>query len=212
MSFFTVRPSRPAASLARTGALLGALVLSTTLTGCISVKQYVDPTLPRVAYSDFKPAAVTHPVQVFVEYQTKGATNAKATTEVRPMIIETIKKTALFSDVVTAPALADSKLFVTIDNVPVTKDAASKGFVTGLTFGLAGDMVTDGFVLTAVYNTPGKPEVKHNYQHALHTTIGNAAGPAGLTPAANGAAAIREIVDGLVLNLMKDLNSKGELQ
>ena len=146
-----------------------------------------------------------------MEFQTNDATNAKVTTLVKPMVIDTLKRTALFSDVVTAPAVSDNQLYLTINNFPVTKDASSKGFTTGLTFGLAGTMVTDGFMLTAIYKTPDKSEVKHSYQHALHTTIGNASGPAGLTPAANADIAIREIVDGLVLNLMKDMNNKGEL-
>ena len=51
---------------------------------------------------------------------------------------------------------------------------------TGLTFGLVGNMVTDGYVYEATFNAgESKPPVKLTYRHALHTTIGNASGPPG---------------------------------
>lgn len=208
MSFFDA----VAGKHARLTALFAAACLSSLLTGCLSVKQYVDPTLPHVSYADLKPVVTKQPVQLFFEYQTKGTTNAKVTELVRPMLIDTMTKSALFSDVVVSPAAYERQLFITINNFPVTKDASTKGFMTGLTFGLAGTMVTDGFMLTAIYKAPGNGEVKHSYQHALHSTIGNASGPAGLTPVINADRGIREIMDGLMLNLLKDMNNAGELQ
>lgn len=180
------------------------------LTGCMSVKQYVDPTLPKVNYSDLKPVTTQQPVQLFFEFQTNGTTNAKGTEALRPMIVDELRKSALFSSVVITPETADRKLYITINNFAVTKDAASKGFTTGLTFGLAGTMVTDGYLMTASFTTPGQPEFKHTYQHALHTTVGNADGPPGLTPAPKGEA-IKQITEGLTLNMLKDLSNSGDL-
>jgi hypothetical protein len=196
--------------LRRQASLICIMSLSLLATGCMSLKQYVDPTLPKVTVADLKQPETRQSVQVFFEYQTKGATNAKATEEVRPMLLSTLKKSNLFSDVVMAPATADRKLFVTINNVPVTKNAAGKGFATGLTLGLSGTMVTDGFQMDAAYDVPGQAEVKHSYQHALHSTIGNADGPANLTPVAKGQA-MPQIVDGMVLNLLNDMSRAGEL-
>ncbi|HAT32916.1 MAG TPA: hypothetical protein DCW29_19330 [Janthinobacterium sp.] len=180
-------------------------------TGCVSMKQYVDPTLPKVTIADLTPSEPKQTVQLFFEYQTNAAMNAKATEAVRPMVLDSLKKSNLFSDVVMAPASAERKLFITINNFPVTKDAASKGFMTGLTFGMSGTMVTDGFQMNAAYDTPGQTEVKHTYQHALHTTIGNADGPANLVPAAKGEA-IPQIMNDMVLNLLKDMSRAGELK
>lgn len=196
--------------LCRQASLMCVMSLSLLATGCMSLKQYVDPTLPKVTVADLKQPEARQSVQLFFEYQTKGATNAKATEEVRPMLLTTLKKSNMFSDVVMAPASADRKLFITINNFPITKDVAGKGVLTGLTLGLAGAMVTDGFQLNASYDVPGQTEVKHSYQHALHSTIGNADGPANLTPVAKGEA-MPQIVDGMVLNLLNDMSRAGEL-
>jgi len=188
--------------------ILGSSVL---LSGCMSVKQYVDPKLPKVSYADLKPVADKQAVQVFLEYQTNGSTNAKATEAVRPIIVDTMNKSGLFDGVKISPETADRKLYITINNFPVTKDASSKGFVTGLTFGLAGSMVTDGFLMNVSYVVPGQPEAKHSYKHALHSTIGNADGPPGLEPVPKGQA-IKQVVEGLMLNMLNDLDRAGELK
>lgn len=194
-------------------ALVGCLAALGVLgTGCLGMKQYIDPGLPRVAYTDLKPVEPKRPVQVYFEFRTKGATNAKATEFVRPMVLDTLKRSGMFSDVVVAPATADDKLYVTIDNVPVDKDAASKGFMTGLTFGLAGSMVTDGYVMETGWVAANKAEVKRTYRHAIHTTIGNADGPPGLTPVPKEpkGEAVRLMTEGLILNLLNDMSKGGE--
>jgi hypothetical protein len=181
-----------------------------SLTGCLSMKSYVDPALPQVQYADLKPVQDKHPVQLFYEFKTKGAMNAAATKETQTMVVDVMQKSSLFSQVNTAPTTSDYKLFVTIDNVPVTKDAASKGFATGLTFGLAGNMVTDGYICKVSYQAPGKAPVNKEYQHALHTTVGNADGPKGLQPY-KPQDAVRKIVEDLMLNSLSDLDKAGAL-
>ena len=47
-------------------------------------------------------------------------------------------------------------LTVSLDNIKIGDDPTSKAFVTGLTFGLAGTAVTDGYVCTLTYLAPGK--------------------------------------------------------
>ncbi|AMP14079.1 hypothetical protein [Collimonas pratensis] len=202
--------NRDLKQLRRQASLICIMSLSLLATGCMSLKQYVDPTLPKVTVADLKQPETRQSVQVFFEFQNNGVTNPKAAESVRPMVLATLKNSNLFSDVVMAPASADRKLFVTINNVHVTKDAASKGFVTGLTFGLSGTMVTDGFQMNAVYDVPGQAEVKHSYRHALYSTIGNADGPANLTPAPKGEA-IPIIMNGMVMNLLNDMSRAGEL-
>lgn len=187
--------------------LLGMSVLST---GCMSVKMYVDPTLPKVAITDLKPVENKQAVQVLFEFQTNGALNSKATEHVRPMILESLKNSNLFGELITT-GTADRKLFITINNGALTKDAASKGFVTGLTLGLAGSMVTDNYFMNAIYSAPGQSDVKHSYQHAIHTTVGNANGPANLT-AVKPAEAISGVMNDLILNLLKEMSLKGELK
>lgn len=52
--------------------------------------------------------------------------------------------------------------------------------------------------------------MKHSYRHALYSTIGNADGPANLTPAPKGEA-IPIIMNGMVMNLLNDMSRAGEL-
>ncbi|MEO6920720.1 MAG: hypothetical protein ABI171_17195 [Collimonas sp.] len=202
--------NRDVARLCRQASLMGVMSLSLLTTGCLSMKQYVDPTLPKVTIADLKQPETKQTVQLFLEYQTKGATNPQATELARPMVLATLKKSNLFSDVVMAPTTADRKLFITINNFPVTKDVGGKSFMTGFTLGLAGTMITDGFQMNAAYDVPGQPEVKHSYKHAMYSTIGNADGPANLVPVAKGEA-IPSIMNGMVLNLLNDMSRAGEL-
>jgi len=191
-------------------ALLLCAVVMALGSGCISTTSYVDPELPKIAYTSLKPPTQARPVQVFFEFQTKETTNAAATEKLRPKVVATLEQSKLFSEVVTAPKTADQKLFITVNNFPVTKDAASKGVGVGLTFGLVGTMVTDGYLMETIYRAPSQQEVKKTYRHALHTTIGNAPGPPGLkgmTPQE----AFDKALEEMLLNLLNDLSREGRL-
>ena len=156
--------------------------LAASLSGCISMNSYIDPALPAVRAEDLRASRSPQPVHVLFEFRTKGAPNARATEMAKPIVLDTVRSTALFSNVAEAPVSGGRTLTIVIDNVPVTEDAASKGFATGLTLGLAGNTVTDGYICTATYAAPGVSPKKQEVKHALHTTIGNAEGPKGLTP------------------------------
>src|ERR1041385_7508144 len=136
------------------------VALTASLSGCISMNSYIDPALPTVRAEDLRASKTPQPVQVLFEFRSK----------------------ALFSNVTEAPVAGGRTLTLVIDNIPVTEDAASKGFATGLTLGLAGNTVTDGYVCTATYTTPGAAPKKSQVKHALHTTMGNTEGPKGVTP------------------------------
>jgi hypothetical protein len=191
--------------------LIFVTVATLLLSGCLSTKTYVDPMLPKVAVSDLTQPVVKQPVQVFFEFKTNNTNNQQATAALRPVVLNTIIKSNLFSEVVTAPATAERKLFITISNIGNIDDAKARGFTTGLTFGLSGTMVTDGYLLDSFFDAPGRNEMTHRYQHAIYTTIGNANGPAGLT-AVSKEEAIHTVMDGLVLNLLKDMSRDEELK
>lgn len=188
--------------LARAAAL--ALLASVALTGCLSAKMYVDPELPRVGPADLPVVAQPRPVNVLFEFRTKGNANARATAEIKPRVIAVAAESGLFSSVSGEGAAADAGVLkIVIDNVPLTDNAAAKGFGTGLTLGAVGSMVTDGYEATATYTYAGKvTEVE--VKHALHTTIGNHAGPPGLTPM-EPQAAIHEVMDQITWNALKSL-------
>ena len=158
-------------NLTRAIPLLGLLAL----TGCASF--YVDTATKEVpAYQ--KPAS-PHPVQVVFEFQTKGVTNARATQYLAPQVLEQIKSSGLFSDLKTTPVESGALLSIVLNNVPLTDDAFGKGFVTGLTFGLAGSQVSDGYVCTMKYLAqPQAPAISSTARHAIHAVMGAKDAPA----------------------------------
>lgn len=78
-------------------------------------------------------------------------------------------------------------------------------------FGAAGSMVTDAYVFTATFRPVGKPAVTKVYRHALHSTVGNAEGPSYLVAEASPQGAFDKVVEGLVLNLLLDLQKEEQL-
>ena len=114
-----------------------------------------------------------HPTQLLFEFQTKGVANARATDILKSHVIDQVKNSGLFSSVTEGKAEGGAVLSITLNNVPITDDAFSKGFVTGLTFGLAGSEVSDGYVCTARYIVGASNEnIVKQARHAIHTTIG----------------------------------------
>lgn len=192
-------------------AVMGMACLA--LSGCLTMNSYVDPAMPNVTKANLPMVAQPHPVQVLAEFQTKGVPNATATGNVRPRVVAIASESGLFSSVSETPAVAGSEggiLKITINNVVLDDHAAAKGFGTGLTFGLAGSMVTDGYVCTAAYTFNGKT-TETSLKSAMYTTIGNHAAPQGLAPMRTADAA-NLIVDRLTWNALKSLADKGAFQ
>lgn len=192
-----------ARSALRGTALLASLAL---LTGCLSIKAYVDPTLPIVTKADVSAPAAPKPVQLAFEFRTNGAANAAASSQIRPRVATVAAESGLFSSVSAEPVEGGAVLTIVIDNVSDTGNAAAKGFGTGLTFGAVGSMVTDGYVATATYEQ-GDRRVEASAKHAVHTTIGNKAGPEGLTPVTL-QQGVEQVMDQLSWNLLKQLDDK----
>jgi hypothetical protein len=126
--------------------------------------------------------------------------------------MDTLVDSRLFSEVSATPVASGRRIVITLDNVPITSssDAMAKGFGTGLTFGLIGTMITDGYVCEAVYSAPTGDPVTFTYRHAIHTTIGNASGPPGL--AGHKPVDAGKIVAAQVTwSVLRDLSSSGRL-
>lgn len=161
---------------------LALLSCAVVLTGCLSMNSYVDPALQRVTRADIVAPATPRPVQVAIEFRTKGSANAAATAEVAPRVVAVAAESGLFSSVSRDAAGPDAGLLtVVINNVPLEgENAAAEGFGTGLTLGAVGSMVTDVYVSTMTYSRAGQT-TSVDVRHSIHTTVGNHAGPPGLT-------------------------------
>lgn len=180
-----------------TVALAGAITTALSLSACISPHSYVDGSLGEPHYADFKKPAAPQPIQLIVEFKTKGVTNARVTDYAKPRVYEQVSQSGLFSNVSYDPVPSGRKLLVSINNISLTDNAEAKGFGVGLTLGLVGTMVEDGYECTASYVEPGHEPVTRVVKHAIYTTIGNASGPQGLQPMPvqqAGATVIRQMV------------------
>ena len=191
------------AGLRSTALALVSVVLMTT--GCASF--YVDSTTKEVPASQYQKQATPKPVQLLFEFQTKGALNTKATEALKAQIVEQVKTSGLFSAVEETPVADGALLTITINNVPVTDDAFSKGFVTGFTFGLVGSQVTDGYVCTITYRTTRQPQPRSAAgRHAIHTQLGAGSAPANARKADNIEAAVRTVTREVISTTLNDLS------
>ncbi len=189
-----------------------AILTTALLSGCLSVTAYVDPALPAARSEHVTAVASPAPIQLLYEFRTKGVTNARATELTSARVVDVVKQSKLFSEVSTTPVANQRRLTITVNNVAITSagDARAKGFGTGLTFGLVGSMVTDGYECQAILTGAGTEPVKLDFKHALHTTIGNASGPPGLVGTTQ-KEAINTILDQFTWSILRDLSKAGRL-
>ena len=187
-------------------AVVGVVVVSIALTGCITVKSYVDPTLPVLAQGQLPKIQKPQPATVLFEFRTKGNANARATNSIRPKVMAALADSRMFGTLSETAGADNGLLRVVIDDQADTSNAAAKGFGTGLTLGLAGSLVTDVYVCTTSYTVGGKT-VETTVQHALHSTIGNHGVPQGMT-AVKPQEAIDQIVNQLVWHALQQLDQE----
>jgi hypothetical protein len=166
----------------------------------------VDPGLKDVPPEQMKTVANPKPVQLLFEFQTKGASNSRATEHLKNQVKDLTVNSKLFSQVSDAPVANGAILNIVINNVPLTDNAAAKGFATGLTFGLAGNTVTDGYICTVDYLPgDGSPKISKTVRHAIHTTIGAKEAPVNVEKAPSLEAAVTTMVRQIVSNALKNV-------
>lgn len=162
--------ARRGARLLRTLFLILFAVSAALLAGCAT--HYVDGTVKDIPDAQFARPAQPQPVQLVVEFQTNGKPNARATDVVKPMVTERVKASGLFGAISDHPG-AGATLNVTINNVAMLDEAMRKGFLTGLTLGIAGSTVTDGYECTVTYERAGSAPLVKKAKHAIYTSMGS---------------------------------------
>ena len=185
-------------------ATVGALCALSLLSGCAT--HYVDPALKDLTLQETYRANNPKPVQMLFEFQTKGATNAAATKTLLPRVTETVQNSQLFSKIDTAPVEGGAVLNVVVNNVVLTDNAFSKGFMSGLTLGAVGSTVTDGYICTVDYLPGGNaPKITRTARHAIHTAMGSAGVPAGVAKADSIQAAVETMLRQIVSHALNDV-------
>lgn len=152
------------------------LVGMVALTGCAT--HYVDGNTKEIAAASYRKPADPKPVQLLFEFQTKGALNARVTDLMKTQVLDQVKSSGMFSRVDDKPVDGGGLMSITLNNVPLSDDAFAKGFATGLTLGLAGNQVTDGYICTIKYTSDQQKEpLVKLARHAIHTTVGAKGAP-----------------------------------
>lgn len=142
-----------------------------------AAKFYVSNQLAPLKAEERVAVATPQAVQLIVDFQTDGVSNARAVKEVKPIALKYVQGTGLFSSVSDTAAPNGALLTVRFNNI-VDHGAAGKGFKAGLTFGLAGTAVTDNYdVMFELSPAPGQPMIKSSLKHGIVTTIGKKSDP-----------------------------------
>lgn len=189
----------------RLAAFAASITIGAAAAGAAWAGAYVDNGLPDLKAEDLAKVAQPAATQLLFEFQTRGVTNQRATTEVKKWVVETVQASGLFTSVSEGPLPEGGLLTVTINNVP-QDGAAGKGVVTGLTFGLKGTTVADYYDCTFEFTpAPGAAKVSKTLRHTIYTTIGASAEPENATKVKNIGVAVEMMVRQAVSHGVNDL-------
>lgn len=187
--------------------VLGVAV-ATQLTGCLSVKSYVDPAYKSLSYSDIKKPAQPIPVVLTTEFQRNGAVVPKAGKELQSAVERSLRATGVFSPTAQANGEKQAKLHLTANNVADLGEAAGKGVLTGLTFGAVGNAIADKYEFKFNYIDAQGKKVSERYPHMILTTVGNKKAPIeNVQPMAINEA-FNKVVDDVVIRFSSDLQKQ----
>ena len=180
---------------------LSWLLLATALlylTACASF--YVDGNAPEVPVAEYKKPTTPGDVQLIWEFQTKGVANARATDYLRTRVHDQFASSGLFTTISDTPVPSGALLTATVNNIPLSDDAASKGFIAGLTFGIAGQTVGDGYecMLRYLSGRHDAAPLESSGKHVIYTSLGTGGPP----PEAQKMASLEEAVTTMLRQLI----------
>lgn len=184
------------------------VAVATQLTGCLSVKSYVDPAYKSFSYSDIKKPAQPIPVVLTTEFQRNGAVVPKAGKELQSAVERSLRATGVFSPTAQANGEKQAKLHLTANNVADLGEAAGKGVLTGLTFGAVGNAIADKYEFKFNYVDAQGKEVSERYPHMILTTVGNKKAPIENVQPMSINEAFNKVVDDVVIRFSSDLQKQ----
>lgn len=176
------------------------------LSACISTRSYVDPQYRKASYDSIQRLSTPIPVKLETQFQRNGEPLPAADAEFRMHVERTLFASQVLKP--TTDADVSATLGVTVNNIGDVAAAVAKGFGTGLTLGAAGSVVDDNYEFKFTFHNGTNQQTQTAYRHAIHTTIGNAAGPVGVMPTTL-VEAFGHVVEDAVLNFLKELQDKG---
>lgn len=181
--------------------------LAIALTGCISPKSYLDPSQPKISYTDLTRPAKPIPLRLTTEFQRNGEPNPKA----NPTLLDGSSRILRASGLIDPDGVNSvGSINIIVNNVADIASAATKGFGTGLTFGLVGSTVSDNYELTMTISMNDKSITKSGIKNGIATAIGNTSTPAGVetfTPSL----AFQKVLEQMILQALKEIQADNSL-
>jgi len=198
-------------AMRRSPVFIFAVILGSVgaLSSCVTTRSYVDPQYHKAGYDSIHRLTAPIPVKLSVQFQRNGQPLPAVDNELRGYVVHTLLATGVLSP--TDDANAAISFNITANNIADLAAAQAKGFKTGITFGASGSVIDDNYEFSFSYRDAGNQQYQTVYQHAIHSTVGNAASPAGLTPTTPDKA-FGVVVEDVVLNFIQELQEKGIIQ
>lgn len=172
---------------------------------CMSMRSYVDTEHYEDAnYESLWRLSEPIPVDLHVEFQRSGRPLPAVDQELRSHVERILRASGVF---VPAPGTGRA-MTVTANNYGDAAGAALKGVGTGLSLGAFGSTVTDKYEFTCTYVDADGLENRQHFQHAIHTTVGRARAPQGLTPTTS-SDAFGHVVEDVMVTYIRALQQSG---
>ena len=186
--------------------LQGALVAGAALlAGCANL--YVEGASGEGPVAQIARPAQPRPVQLVVDFQTRGMTDPGATHSRSAMVADLVRASGLFSEVRDLPADGAGMLTVTLNHLPPTENLWAKGIATGLSLGAVGQQAADDYTCTVSYIAPGRSQpVVKEARTAIYTTVGAAKAPPNSWKAPDAETAVNTMVRQLLSKTLDALS------
>lgn len=187
--------------------LFAVAVACTALAGCVSPQSFLDPSVPRISYADLGKRAEPLKLKLSVEFQRNGEAYPRVDPVLKDNAQRILRSTGLIVPTDSDPA---GSIRIVVNNFGDLGDARAKGIKTGLTLGLAGSTVMDGYEMTVSITANGKTATRTAIKHALYTAIGNTTLPSGVE-AVPPTVAFDRVLEQMLLRALQDMQKAGEL-
>lgn len=182
------------------------LAISVALTACMSTKSFLDPSFPKISYEELNKPLQPKKLRVTAEFQRNGEHLEKVDKAISDSAERVLRASGL---AIPGGDSADGTIHVVLNNIADMGGAARKGFGTGLTFGLAGSVVTDAYEMQVTINVGGKAFTRTAVKHALHSAIGRTEIPEGIETMPV-QAAFERVFEQMLLRVLKEYQSSPE--
>lgn len=187
--------------------IASAIVSAIVLSGCVSPKSFVDPSLPKVAYEEIHRRQEPLKLALEVEFQRNGEHLLKVDPTLRDSTERVLRGTGLISPLYDG---GEGSIKVVVNNIADKSAAVAKGIGTGLTFGLVGTTVMDAYELSVTITINGKTVTRTGVKHALYTAIGNTSTPPNVEVFSPSVGFTR-VLEQMLLRSLVDMQKAGEL-